>query len=80
MSEPLKKIFGNNRDSLIVQALDYAAHHGYQDWHRILDTDLAYWLIRNNPSKEAFIDKLIELYIPLSDRFPTAINYLMNIK
>ena len=40
MDDTLKAAFGNNRNSLVVRAIDYAAHHGYQAWHRVVDNKL----------------------------------------
>ena len=76
MSDPLKAAFGNNRDSLIVQAVDYAAHHGYQDWHRAVDDELRDFLKLYDPAIPEFIDKLVVEYTPLVDRFPTVLDML----
>ncbi len=76
MSDSLKKAFDNNRNSLIVQAVDYAAHHGYQDWHRAIDDELRDFVISNAPTMPKLIDKLVEVYTPLVDRFPTVLDIL----
>ncbi len=76
MSDPLKTAFGHNRDTLIVQAVDYAAHHGYQAWHRAVDYELVKFLRTYNPTAPQFIDELFELYTEHVDRFPTVLDIL----
>ncbi len=80
MSDSLKTAFGNNRNSLIVQAIDYEAHHGYQQWHRVVDNKLVNYIVEFSPTKEQFLNKLVELYTPLVDRFPTVLDVLNRIK
>ena len=80
MSESLKAEFGNNRNSLIVQAIDYAAHHGYQQWHRIVDNNLVNYIVEFSPTKEQFLNKLVQLYTPIYDRFTTVLDVLNRIK
>ncbi|MGB4595951.1 MAG: RHS repeat-associated core domain-containing protein [Anaerolineaceae bacterium] len=80
MSDPLKEAFGNNRNSLIVQAVDYAAHHGYQDWHRAVDNELRDFLIEYSPTVPQFIDKLVKEYTPLVNRFPTVLDILQRYR
>ena len=80
MSDPLKEAFGNNRNSLIVQAVDYASHHGYQVWHRAVDNELRDFLIEYSPTVSQFIDKLVKEYAPLVDRFPTVLDILQKYR
>lgn len=80
MSDPLKAAFGHDRDTLIVQAVDYAAHHGYQDWHRAVDNELRDFLIEYSPTVPQFIDKLVKEYAPLVDRFPTVLDILQKYR
>lgn len=76
MSDPLKAAFGRNPDTLIVQAVDYAAHHGYQAWHRAVDNELVKFLRTYNPTAPQFIDELVKEYTQLVDRFPTVLEVL----
>lgn len=80
MSDPLKEAFGNKRNSLVVQAVDYGAHHGYQDWHRAVDNELRDFLIEYSPTVSQFIDKLVKEYAPLVDRFPTVLDILQKYR
>jgi hypothetical protein len=34
-------------------AVEYAAHHGYEDWHRKLDKQVVDWLQKNDDATEA---------------------------
>jgi len=76
MSDPLKAAFGRNPDTLIVQAVDYAAHHGYQAWHRAVNNELVKFLRTYNPTAPQFIDELVKEYTQLVDRFPTVLEVL----
>jgi len=80
MSDSLKAAFGNNRNSLIVQGVDYEAHHGYQQWHRAVDNELVIFILKYSPNKEDFVNKLVELYTPLVERFPTVLDILNRIQ
>jgi hypothetical protein len=65
---------------LIVQAVDYEAHHGYQQWHRAVDDELVKFVTSYSPAKEELINKIVELYTPLVDRFPTVLDILNRIQ
>lgn len=82
MIDSLKAAFRNNRNSLIVQTVDYAAHHGYQQWHRAIDDELRKFIILNapTPTKEELINKLVEVYTPLVERFPTVLEIINKIQ
>lgn len=80
MDDTLKAAFGNNRNSLVVRAIDYAAHHGYQAWHRVVDNKLVDYILTESPTKSQMINKLVELYTPLVERFPTVLDVLNRIK
>ncbi len=80
MSDSLKVAFGNNRNSLIVKAVDYEAHHGYQQWHRAVDDELVKFVTSYSPAKEELVNKIVELYTPLVDRFPTVLDILNRIQ
>jgi hypothetical protein len=80
MIDSLKAAFRNNRNSLIVQTVDYAAHHGYQQWHRAVDEELIKFVTSYSPTKEELINKLVELYTPLVERFPTVLEIINKIQ
>jgi len=46
----LKGLFAKRDNRFVTQAVDGAAHRGYQRWHRDLDDEVVEW-IQNNPNK-----------------------------
>lgn len=69
----LKGLFAKRDNRFVTQAVDGAAHRGYQRWHRDLDDEVVKW-IQNNPNKNGddFLAYLRELYKrpDLAVRFP----------
>jgi hypothetical protein len=69
----LKGVFQKRDPRFVTQAVNEAAHRGYQRWHRELDNEVVEW-IRKNPTKNAddFLAYLRELYKrpDLAERFP----------
>lgn len=60
----LKGLFAKRDRRFVTQAIDGAAHRGYQRWHRDLDDEVVSW-IRNNRDKNgddflAFLKSLYE--------------------
>jgi hypothetical protein len=66
-------MFSKRDPRFITQAIDGAAHRGYQKWHRDLDAEVVRW-IEGNPTKNAddFLGFLKGLYdrADINARFP----------
>jgi hypothetical protein len=69
----LKGVFARRDNRFVTQAIDGAAHRGYQRWHRELDAEVVKW-IEDNPTKNAddFLSFLTNLYqrADIKARFP----------
>jgi hypothetical protein len=58
-------------------AIDYKAHHGYEDWHRELDKEVTTWIKKNPRATEATFETwLRERYAKpdLKSRFPKGLS------
>jgi hypothetical protein len=59
-----------------ASAINYDAHHGYEEWHRQLDKEVAEWIERNDDATEARFEAWLRWRYRQSDlkrRFPDGI-------
>ena len=45
-----------------------------------VDNELVIFILKYSPNKEDFVNKLVELYTPLVERFPTVLDILNRIQ
>jgi hypothetical protein len=64
-------------ERFVTQAVDEAAHRGYQTWHRNMEKQVEKWLTENETATpaefEAFLRWLYKTDQELSWRFPNGI-------